>query len=320
MFKCTLVLAISLSSAFLHNPISEVSAANSVTFYLPYGSNLTDVVATRTGRIYEADYKAAGLTYMTDADYHPAASYASPNNMRGAIDFLIRYQPVYASATGTVKEVSDCHIYIDHGNGLVSFYEHLQKMNVKVGDVVNPTSIIGISGNGCNSEGAHLHFAVFLNGKEVKVSFADASVQATGGYVRPSHMSGNPRYVYVADTKKASGTTPIPTLPTTFINGTSRLYQDQNWNRVNLTICADNLAGNTVYVDFRRSGKEFTVPPKIATSRCVTFYDMDGAGPMNHTTYFSRAALNQKPDTGWPAPGCASVTGKKGLCDSITRK
>jgi len=124
---------------------------------------------------------------------------------------------------------------------------------------------------------------------------------------------------------KPQGPTPIPSpivsptpIPTTFKNGSSSLTQDQSWGRANLKVCADNLNGNTVNVLFNRAGRSWTYSQK-ATSSCVTFWDMDGAGPLNlHTTYYSRAALNQSPDPTWSIP-CFTATGGKGLCDQITR-
>jgi N-acetylmuramoyl-L-alanine amidase len=104
---------------------------------------------------------------------------------------------------------------------------------------------------------------------------------------------------------------------TLFKNGTSQLTQDQNWGRANLKVCANNLVGNTVYVYFNRAGRSWSYSQK-ATSTCVIFWNMDGDGPLiAGTTYYSRAALNQPPDTTWPIP-CASKTGGQGLCDQIT--
>ena len=105
-----------------------------------------------------------------------------------------------------------------------------------------------------------------------------------------------------------------------FKNGVSRLWQDGSYNRANLTITADNLAGQTIYVHFWRNGRDFGVVSQKATSNSITFYDLDGAGPMNgKTTYFSQAAMNQNPNSSWQTPGCAGPSGGQGLCDSIYR-
>jgi hypothetical protein len=186
------------------------SQAAAPVFRLPYDETIRqadgkDIRALMTGRIYEAAYKAEGLTYMTAGDYHGARSdSAKPSDMRGAIDFTLNFKPVYATAEGTVYEAPDggkCHIRIDHGNGYTSYYEHLSERYVKVGDHVTAQTVIGKSGNGCGSNGAHLHFAVFKDGYEIAIHFVDASVQATNGIVHPSHTSGDPTYYYRADPK-----------------------------------------------------------------------------------------------------------------------
>lgn len=55
-------------------------------------------------------------------------------------------------------------IVIDHGQGLVSYYLHLSKYNVKVGDVVERGQVIAKSGATGYTLGAHLHFAIRING------------------------------------------------------------------------------------------------------------------------------------------------------------
>ena len=65
------------------------------------------------------------------------------------------------------------YIEIDHGNGLHSFYGHLNSYNVNSGDYVKQGQIIALSGNtagiGKNgvkqSTGPHLHIGAKLNNK-----------------------------------------------------------------------------------------------------------------------------------------------------------
>lgn len=54
-------------------------------------------------------------------------------------------------------------IVIDHGQGVMSFYLHMSKFKVKVGDVVERGKIIGLSGATGYTLGAHLHFAIRIN-------------------------------------------------------------------------------------------------------------------------------------------------------------
>ncbi|OGF22563.1 hypothetical protein A3D45_02600 [Candidatus Falkowbacteria bacterium RIFCSPHIGHO2_02_FULL_42_9] len=63
------------------------------------------------------------------------------------------------------------YITISHGNGLITKYAHLSRLDVQAGDQVNQGEIIGLSGGtpgtpgaGLYTNGAHLHFEVLLNG------------------------------------------------------------------------------------------------------------------------------------------------------------
>ena len=54
-------------------------------------------------------------------------------------------------------------IVIDHGLGVMSFYLHLSKINVKVGDSVTRGQIIGLSGDSGYTMGPHLHLSIRIN-------------------------------------------------------------------------------------------------------------------------------------------------------------
>ena len=76
--------------------------------------------------------------------------------------------PIKATADGTVIDSGDFFfsgnmIYLDHGQGIISLYAHLSKLNVKPGDTVKQGDIIGEVGQTGRVTGPHLHFAIIAN-------------------------------------------------------------------------------------------------------------------------------------------------------------
>lgn len=58
-------------------------------------------------------------------------------------------------------------IIIQHGKTYTSYYGHLSKIVVKVGNSVNKGQVIGFSGNTGRSTGPHLHFEIRKSGRPV---------------------------------------------------------------------------------------------------------------------------------------------------------
>ena len=80
--------------------------------------------------------------------------------------------PVRASSHGEVLAVDDYFfngktVFLDHGNGLITMYCHLDRIDVKAGDVVGKGHPIALSGMTGRATGPHLHWSVILNGAMV---------------------------------------------------------------------------------------------------------------------------------------------------------
>ncbi|NOQ36515.1 MAG: peptidoglycan DD-metalloendopeptidase family protein [Methylococcaceae bacterium] len=58
-------------------------------------------------------------------------------------------------------------VFLDHGQGLITGYFHLNKINVKIGDMVKQGDILGTVGSTGRVTGPHLHWNVYLNGTKV---------------------------------------------------------------------------------------------------------------------------------------------------------
>ncbi|MBM3391282.1 MAG: M23 family metallopeptidase [Betaproteobacteria bacterium] len=89
------------------------------------------------------------------------------------IDFAVPVgTPVRAAAAGIVVETGDFFfnghsVYLDHGQGLVTLYCHLDRVDVKPGARVAAGQRIGLSGNTGRTSGPHLHWTVLANGAAV---------------------------------------------------------------------------------------------------------------------------------------------------------
>jgi biotin carboxyl carrier protein len=73
--------------------------------------------------------------------------------------------PVKSVADGTVRIATDEFfagnaVFVDHGDGLVSMYFHLSKIDVKAGQKVRKGQTVGLVGSTGRSTGAHLFFGV----------------------------------------------------------------------------------------------------------------------------------------------------------------
>jgi len=90
----------------------------------------------------------------------------------GAVKPGIVGDPVWSMSEGTVSkayfhELMGNAVFVDHGNGIISRYIHLNSYSVKAGQKVTKGQVIGAMGTTGSSTAAHLDFQIKVNGTPV---------------------------------------------------------------------------------------------------------------------------------------------------------
>lgn len=102
--------------------------------------------------------------------------------MHGGIDLAPNggaTPPIYAARTGTVQqvvyndEVGGNYIIVKHSDDYWTYYGHLASVNVKQGDNVSTSSVLGICGATGKATGVHLHFEVWKGGEWQRINPRD---------------------------------------------------------------------------------------------------------------------------------------------------
>lgn len=81
-----------------------------------------------------------------------------------------RNTPVLATAGGVVRYTGyqtklGNTVVIDHGNGIRTYYGHLNKIKVRKGQRISRRDLVGLVGSSGYSTGPHLHYEVRIGGK-----------------------------------------------------------------------------------------------------------------------------------------------------------
>lgn len=122
----------------------------------------------------------------TDADFQPPANgrlasrfglrrffNGEPRSPHAGLDIAVpRGTAIKAGAHGRILAIDDYFfngktVFVDHGNGLISMYCHLERIDVRAGETVRQGQRLGLSGMTGRASGPHLHWSVVLNGAMV---------------------------------------------------------------------------------------------------------------------------------------------------------
>lgn len=142
--------------ATLHISREKIEALQSIPTIQPVDNTQIDLLVSGFGERINPFHKG-----MYN---HPGVDFAAP-----------RGSAVFATAPGrviTVKKTSlqagyGNYVEIDHGNGYVTRYAHLDAIDVRRGQQVYKGKVIGSSGNTGGSVAPHLHYEVIKNGQAV---------------------------------------------------------------------------------------------------------------------------------------------------------
>ena len=125
--------------------------------------------------------------------------------------------PILAAGTGTVVFAGRRGgygnvIFVDHGNGVITRYAHLRRIEAKKGSTVTAGERIGQLGSTGRTTGPHLHFEVRLDGRSVDPNTALAvaelmrespSAGAVAAYSLAPELQANARDMQDAKNRRA---------------------------------------------------------------------------------------------------------------------
>ena len=97
-----------------------------------------------------------------------------PRNPHSGLDIAAKTgTPIVAPAAGIVTNAGDYFfngktVFLDHGQGLITMYCHMENISVEEGDIVDVNDLLGTIGSTGRVTGAHLHWSVILNNTTVE--------------------------------------------------------------------------------------------------------------------------------------------------------
>ena len=138
-------------------------------------------------------------SYFSASRLHPILKVYRPHT---GIDFACpRGTNVYSTGDGVIKDLKISRartgygtwILIDHGFTYESFYGHLDKVLVRVGQKVKRGDVIGLVGSTGLSVAPHVHYEIRKNGRAINpinYFFQDLSPEEYQRIIELSHMGG----------------------------------------------------------------------------------------------------------------------------------
>ena len=152
----------------------------------PYGRSLFLKDSSQT-LLLKDEYWNCGFEMPIVGKITSRYGWRDSKNHHGMDIDLEVWDPVKAAFPGMVRYVGYSSGYgrlvvIRHYNGLETYYAHLHRYKVKVGDQVESADVIGLGGSSGKSTGSHLHFEVRYKGipfnPEHIISFNDEKLHA----------------------------------------------------------------------------------------------------------------------------------------------
>lgn len=151
--------------------------ANSGGPYIPQSESLHEDLLLRTDKNMDILRRTPLGRPVSGSISSHFGKREDPVNGKGAfhsgVDMRARNgEKIVATADGTVIQANNNGYYgrfveISHGNGFTTRFAHLQGYKVKKGDKVKRGQVIGLVGSSGRSTGAHLHYELCQNGKQI---------------------------------------------------------------------------------------------------------------------------------------------------------
>jgi murein DD-endopeptidase MepM/ murein hydrolase activator NlpD len=146
----------------------------------PYASDMERILAEKKRKQKARDHYSKGevdIDFLTPVSGTNTGSFGRRRVFNGqkrrphsGMDVAAdKGTPIRAPSAGKVIELGDFFfsgnlVYIDHGQGLISMFAHLDEIDVVLGERVEKGQIVGKVGATGRVTGPHLHWSLALNG------------------------------------------------------------------------------------------------------------------------------------------------------------